>query len=170
MTGSSRQTRALVQLADALAGYELITIDAVSARVLGKGDFFKRLKRGGDCRTETSERVLDWFDAVWPDDLDWACDLPRPSGRSEVAKLPRHNAQALADITNLPIWSSGRRPAWWHDIPVRSFLTDAHRQMSTLRAASLGAKRFGDRCPKKSSIHLYWQRLDKAFARMEVTK
>lgn len=164
MIFASRQTWALVQLADALADHEAITSDAISARALGKGDFFKRLNRGGDCRTATAERVLDWFDTVWPADLDWACALPRPSGKSGLATLPQHDAQSLADITNMPIWSNGRRPPWWDDIPVRAFLTDSHRQMSILRAEKLGAKKFGDRCPKRSAIHTYWQRLDKAFA------
>ena len=33
-------------------------------------------------------------------------------------------------VTHLPIWPSGRRPPWWRDIEVRTFLTTAHRQMS----------------------------------------
>ncbi len=65
-------------------------------------------------------------------------------------------------VTHLPIWKNGRRPSWWHDIEVREFLTTSHRQMSLLEAERIGAGRFGTRCPKKSSIHTYWQRLDKA--------
>ena len=38
----------------------------------------------------------------------------------------------------------------------------AHRQMSCIEAARQGRAHFGDRCPGKSSIHSYWQRLDAA--------
>lgn len=71
-------------------------------------------------------------------------------------------AQELAlRATHLPIWRNGRRPPWWHDIEVRTFLTKSHRQMSTLECERIGAMQFGVRCPKKSAIHAYWQRLDK---------
>lgn len=165
MVPTSRQTHALLLLAEALAQHWAMTTEAISARALGKGNFFKRLAEGGDCRTATAERVLDWFDFSWPADLDWACDLPRPSGRSNVGQLVEYDAQVLAGITNLPIWVNGRRPAWWGDNDVRAFLTNNHRQMSILRAEKICKRKFGDRCPGKSSIGDYWLRLDKAFAR-----
>lgn len=66
----------------------------------------------------------------------------------------------VLQVTHLPIWKNGRRPAWWHEIDVRTFLTTAHRQMSLLEAERIGGQRFGPRCPRKSAIHIYWQRLD----------
>lgn len=63
-------------------------------------------------------------------------------------------------VTYLPIWPSNRRPNWWHDVEVRDFLTNAHRQMSSVRAEAEGQKRFPGRCPKKSAICAYWLRLD----------
>jgi hypothetical protein len=170
---ASHTTRALVTLAEALAEHEFTSLDALSGRVLGKGGFFDRLKNGGDCRTATAERVLLWFDAVWPDDLPWASDAPRPSlrgafgqARSDGAApaLPEPDDAFLARLAHLPIWPSGRRPSWWDDMEVRGFLTRSHRQMSTLKAARIGTRKFGDRCPKKSAIHNYWQRLDKVMA------
>ncbi|SMH36048.1 hypothetical protein [Maritimibacter sp. HL-12] len=163
MTFASRQTTALVSLAAALARHEGVSVEAISGRAMGKGRFFAKLEAGSDCRTATAERVLDWFDAVWPSDLDWACAMPRPSGRPAAAYLVDYDAEVIAEVTNAPIWPNGRRPAWWHDVPVRTFLTQAHRQMSLLRAEKIGAEKFGDRCPKKSAIHLYWQRLDRVF-------
>lgn len=166
---SSTQTRNLVLLAEALAQHGAVTVDAISARALGKGHFFKRLSLGGDCRTATAEQVLEWFDFIWPIDLDWPPAIRRPSARlrygkdaAPVSNLPKYNAEFIADISHLPIWKNGRRPPWWSDIEVRSFLTDAHRQMSLLEAERRGGKLFGGRCPKKSAIHVYWQRLDVA--------
>ena len=66
------------------------------------------------------------------------------------------------EVSHLPIWSNGRRPPWWSDLDVRQFLTASHRQMSLLQAEAEGQRLFGDRCPKKSAIGLYWLRLDAA--------
>lgn len=170
MGAPSRTTRALLVLAEALAEHEFTTLDALSGRILGKGGFFDRLTVGGDCRTATAERVLAWFDAAWPADLPWAADVARPScagafgaprADGAVPSLPEPDDAFLARLSVLPIWSNGRRPAWWDDMEVRAFLTRSHRQMSTLKAAKVGARQYGDRCPKKSAIHAYWQRLDK---------
>jgi hypothetical protein len=62
--------------------------------------------------------------------------------------------------THLPIWSNGRRPIWWHDIEVRNFITTTHRQMALYQVQSEAERLFGNRAPKKSSIHRYWMRLD----------
>ncbi|WP_161631327.1 hypothetical protein [Pseudophaeobacter arcticus] len=67
-----------------------------------------------------------------------------------------------SDVTHMPIWPSNRRPNWWHNQDLRSFLTKAHRQMSSVRAASEGQRLFGEDCPGKSAICEYWLRLDKA--------
>jgi hypothetical protein len=68
----------------------------------------------------------------------------------------------LRELTHLPIWPSARRPSWWHHLDVREFLTVTHRQMSLTEAERQGREHFGDRCPRRSSIHCYWQRLDVA--------
>jgi len=39
-------------------------------------------------------------------------------------------------VSHMPLWANGRRPAWWFDLEVRSFLIVTHRQMSTLQAAA----------------------------------
>lgn len=161
MAFSSATTRVLHGLAEAMAGHLTITLESLSGRALNKGGFFARLVRGGDCTTATAERVLQWFDGFWPDDLPWPAGLiDRPSGMRLIATSP----SVLAEISHEPIWANGRRPPWWSDLEVREFLTTAHRQMSILQAARVGQKRFGARCPKKSSIHTYWQRLDRLHA------
>jgi len=42
--------------------------------------------------------------------------------------------------------------------------------MSTLAAEERGAALFGARCPKKSAIHEYWQRLDRLFASPDIPR
>ncbi len=76
---------ALITLADALAAHQSVTHFAISMRALGKGDFFKKLKAGGDCRTATASRLLAYFSGVWPADLEWPRDIPRPSKSKEAA-------------------------------------------------------------------------------------
>lgn len=166
MAAASRTAKALLDLAQALAAHDGASLQALSGRALGKGGFFDRLARGGDCETATAERVLAWFDAVWPEGLAWPVAeaggglvVRRAAGRVPV--LPEPDDDTLAQLAHLPIWTNGRRPAWWDDLEVRSFLTRQHRQMSLLKAAEIGRQKFGDRCPRKSAIHEYWARLDK---------
>lgn len=110
--------------------------------------------RRGDLGARDAER--DGPDAAFLRDGDRAeAALRHLRGVSGIDEL-------LREITHLPIWPSKRRPSWWHHLDVREFLTVAHRQMSTIEAARQGKAHFGDRCPGKSSIHSYWQRLDVA--------
>lgn len=77
--------------------------------------------------------------------------------------------QFIARLPHLPIWIGERRPDFWKDIPVRKYLTAAHRQMTIPETVRIGRIRFGERCPGRSVIGRYWVRLDrflgpKAFA------
>lgn len=72
------QRTTLITLAETMAAHQGVTHFAISMRALGKGDFFKKLMSGGDCRTATAARVLGWFSETWPDDLEWPRDIPRP--------------------------------------------------------------------------------------------
>ncbi|MGD9865499.1 MAG: hypothetical protein AB7S99_20040 [Pseudodonghicola sp.] len=79
------QRQTLIDLAEALAAHESVTHFAISMRALGKGDFFKKLKEGGDCRTLTFKKVMAFFDETWPADLEWPRDIPRPSKPKKAA-------------------------------------------------------------------------------------
>ena len=68
----------LVRLSALYAAHEGITHWAVSVRLMKKGDFFSKLDKGGDCRTNTYERAMQWFSDHWPSDLPWPSDIPRP--------------------------------------------------------------------------------------------
>lgn len=159
MVAVSRVTQDLLRLADAYCAHEFRTEEALSGMVAGKGGFFKRLRRGGDCTTATAERAMNWLAANWPHGLDYPAGIVRPNSVPAPA-LPQPNDQILADLAHASIWANGRRPKWWEDLEVRAFLTQAHRQMPILRAAKKGAVKFGSRCPKKSAIGAYWMRLD----------
>ncbi|SUZ33322.1 hypothetical protein ROE7235_03091 [Roseibaca ekhonensis] len=79
----------LITLAETLAAHQGVTHFAISYRALKKGDFFKKLMAGGDCRTATALRVATWFTENWPDDLDWPSDVPRPKAAPEKRKSRR---------------------------------------------------------------------------------
>lgn len=175
MPFASRMVADLSTLATTLAAHEGRTLEAVSGKAIGKGGLFKRLAHGADITTGTAEHVLEWFDLNWPSDLLWPVHVARPSKAPAVHVLPppeKPRRMSVADavllgrIAHLPIWVNGRRPAWWHDMEVREFLTRSHRQMSVLRAAEQGAKKFGARCPRKSAIGDYWLRLDQIAAQI----
>jgi hypothetical protein len=77
------QRTALITLAETMAAHQGVTHFAISMRALGKGDFFKKLMAGGDCRTATAARVLSWFTDNWPADLEWPRDISRPDPKKK---------------------------------------------------------------------------------------
>lgn len=54
-------------------------------RIMKKGDFFRRLNRGGDCQTATANKAMSWFSNNWPADLDWPKDIVRPEKKKDAA-------------------------------------------------------------------------------------
>lgn len=52
---------------------------AISMRIFGKGDFFRKLLANGDCKTRTADKAMQWFSDNWPDDLAWPKDIARPA-------------------------------------------------------------------------------------------
>ena len=83
------QRTALITLADTLAAHHGVTHYAISMRALGKGDFFKKLKDGGDCRTTTAARVLSFFDENWAGDLEWTAHIDRPENKKNATSKGR---------------------------------------------------------------------------------
>lgn len=133
---------------------------------------FSRTPRAAEARQQIIEVFMAWRRG----ELSAAVPVP-PNPTQDVFKFSAErsghvvnhldNIRAMDDlalnVARLPIWPSGRRPRWWHDLEVREFLTLCHRQMGCLEAQALGRDRFGARCPGKSTINLYWQRLDRVF-------
>lgn len=80
------QKHALLALADSLAAHQGVTHFAISMRILGKGDFFKNLRRPkAGCHINTADRLMRWFDENWPADLAWPADIPRPPPKKPEA-------------------------------------------------------------------------------------
>lgn len=129
---------------------------------------FSRTDRAAAARKLIVEVFTAWRRGQLPAPPAQSAD-PFAVNAARMSHVAEH-LSGLADVgdmvmrvTHLPIWKNGRRPSWWHDVEVRAFLTAGHRQMSTLEAERQGLARFGARCPKKSAICVYWQRLDTAF-------
>jgi hypothetical protein len=79
------QRTAIISLVAALCAHLGKSHWAISMRILGKGDFFRNLMAGGDCKTRTAVRVLQWFTDNWPEDLDWPEGIERPEQTRRVA-------------------------------------------------------------------------------------
>jgi len=77
--GMSSARTNLIRLATDLASHQGVTHWAISMRLFGKGDFFKRLHDGGHPRSDTYEKALGHFSEFWPTDLEWPADIPRPA-------------------------------------------------------------------------------------------
>ena len=122
---------------------------------------------------EARRQIVEVFVAWRRGDLHGLAAQKQQDVFAASAERSGHAAAHLAHIRSmedlveqvayLPIFKSGRLPPWWPDIEVREFLTRNYRQMGCLMAERIGKQQFGDRCPGKSAIHSYWQRLDRAF-------
>lgn len=81
----SKFTKQIVHLADTIGAHLELTHWAISMRVARKGNFIARLKNDGDCETQTYENVLRRFSDIWPSDLEWPRDIPRPKTKGRTA-------------------------------------------------------------------------------------
>lgn len=78
-------TETLVALGEAYAAHRGLTLSTVSTYAATDGKFFPELKKGAGCTLRRAARVLAWFDANWPADLEWPRDIPRPAKSRRVA-------------------------------------------------------------------------------------
>lgn len=75
----------LVKLAQAYADHRGRKLSTVSTYAAGDGKFFKSISGAAGCTLERAARIVDWFDANWPRDLEWPRDIPRPPRKKKEA-------------------------------------------------------------------------------------
>ena len=75
----------MVALAEAYAVHRGIGLWRLGAIILNRTSFFVQLKEGRiNCRTDTYERVLQWFSDNWPEPPEWPQGVPRPEPTPQV--------------------------------------------------------------------------------------
>lgn len=75
----------IVSLGETLADHHCTKHWTISKLVSTKSDFLHRLHNGADMGTRTYEATLQRFSDIWPDDLQWPHDIPRPSVKKDAA-------------------------------------------------------------------------------------
>lgn len=139
---------------------------------------FARTEKAAAVRKQVIEVFLAWrrgeivADDRRPDEV--LERLQRLERRLDVldrlgAALERLNAgQSLALTHVVEMWApvcSGRRPKWWADVELRSFLMMRHRQAKLDDVRADAVERFGEtRTPSRSAIHRFWKALDRLSA------
>lgn len=78
-------TDTLINLAAMYSSHSGLSSATVSTYAANDGKFFRRLDQGAGCTLKTAERVVEWFAANWPDDLEWPRDIPRPPKKKDAA-------------------------------------------------------------------------------------
>lgn len=58
------------------------------------------------------------------------------------------------------IWSGRIGPRWWRNAAMREFFTLARSEFTLDAAYREGLRRFGRKCPGRSTVARYWQKLD----------
>ncbi|MEM6726916.1 MAG: hypothetical protein AAF618_00325 [Pseudomonadota bacterium] len=80
-----KELQHIVTLADLFATHRGITHWRVSAIIRksdkgpGDGQWIQKLKNGGGCSVTTEKEVVQRFSDMWPADLEWPSDIPRPA-------------------------------------------------------------------------------------------
>lgn len=100
---------------------------------------------------KTAAQVLRWFDANWPNDLQWPAGIARPGAAPAVAPLP-----AAPPVAS----DEPYRPGWWDNLDLRVFLTAAHDRITMTEARAEAVLLFSEGVPSLAEIHRYWQHLD----------
>lgn len=75
----------LIKLATVYCAHSGLSLSTVSTYAADGGGFFKGLLDGASCTIRKMDRVVDWFDRNWPEDLEWPLSTPRPSEKKETA-------------------------------------------------------------------------------------
>jgi hypothetical protein len=77
------ETKHLITLASCLAGHVGRSETTVMKWCGVHARLFKRLQAGGGCNVETYNTAMKAFAGLWPDDLVWPSDIPRPAVRAK---------------------------------------------------------------------------------------
>ena len=73
------------ELGRILVAHQNLKLSTIATYAVNDGKLFKRLAEGGSCTLATAEKLLSYFAAVWPSDLEWPKSIPRPQKHREVA-------------------------------------------------------------------------------------
>lgn len=125
---------------------------------------FSRTERAAAARKTIVEVFTAWRRGQLGDLTSCAADpFERMAGRASHVSSHLRAISAMPalarDVTHLPVWRNGRRPWWWSDYALRSFLTESHRQMTLAQCIAEAQARFG-RAPSMSGLQRYWAVLD----------
>lgn len=83
----SIQKQQLLALSATLCEHDNVTHWAISMRLFGKGDFFHRIRKSKRAGFDplTFEAAMSKFSKIWPEDLEWPSDIPRPDAEEDAA-------------------------------------------------------------------------------------
>ena len=74
----------IIALIEALAAGTLRSPHTIGRWVSGSGDFYLRLKNGGDITTRRAQVIASRLHMVWPETLPWPADIPAPDAHSDA--------------------------------------------------------------------------------------
>jgi hypothetical protein len=68
----------LISLGSAFAGAKKLKLSTVGRMCAGDGRFFSRIEEGLTFTAKKYDEVVGWFEANWPDQVDWPETVQRP--------------------------------------------------------------------------------------------
>lgn len=88
-TGATMNTEHIIKLAETYGKHRSLELSTVSTYAENDGKWLPRLKAGSGCTLRRAARVLNWFSANWPADLEWPREIPRPTSEAEASRKRR---------------------------------------------------------------------------------
>lgn len=75
----------IIKLARTYSSYTSLSLATVSTYAANDGKLFRRMEDGAGCTIKRANKLIRWFSAHWPADLDWPSDIPRPTPTNKEA-------------------------------------------------------------------------------------
>lgn len=83
---ANNDIRNILFLARRLAAHRNNALTTISLRAAGQGVYLNKLENGQIGLTfARRDKVVNWFDANWPEELEWPRSIPRPSVKRDAA-------------------------------------------------------------------------------------
>ena len=73
--------KSLVELGQRFADARGVSLWWVGLKVANDGKYFVRLRAGKTCTLRSARTVVQHLSDIWPGDLEWPADIPRPPPR-----------------------------------------------------------------------------------------
>ncbi|WP_307289573.1 hypothetical protein [Kaistia geumhonensis] len=90
---------AFLRLVDAYCAASGLAVSTLSTRLFNDGKRISTLRAGRDIGARRMEAALAKLSSLWPSDLGWPADIPRPHTPARVSSTPPQPSDAAPPVS-----------------------------------------------------------------------